>query len=111
MQVIAEVPNPDGQLRGGLFVKGLVRSRARHALQVPQTALRQWEAERRVGEVLVVVDGIAQPRRVVTGVVVDGAVEVVEGLAAGEVVVTRGGFAVQAGDRVTVVDQATRPAA
>lgn len=111
VQVIAEVPNPDERLRGGLFVKGRVRGGVRQGLQVPQAALREWVAERSSGEVLVVVDGVVQARRVVTGAVLDGAIEVVEGLQAGEEVVTRGGFNVQPGDRVTVVGRPARPAA
>lgn len=111
VQVIAEVPNSDGLLRGGLFVKGRIRGQARQVLLVPKVALRAWKAERGAGEVLVVVDGAAHLRTIATGGSNADAVEVRAGLSAGEEVITRGAFNVQPGDRVTVVGRGARPAA
>ncbi len=111
VQVIGEVANVDGALRGGLFVKGRIRVAARQALLVPKTALREWNAEKGAGEVLIVVDGTVRRRAVVTGASRADAVEVLEGVSAGEEVITRGAFNVQPGDRVTVVGQTASPAA
>ncbi len=107
VQVITEVPNPQGLLRGGMFVKGRVVGPARRGLLLPRAALRTFDAGRGLGQVWVVVNGVVQPRPVATGALQGDSVEVVEGLAAGDEVVTRGAFNVQPGDRVTVV---ARPA-
>lgn len=111
VQVITEIPNPGELLRGGLFAKGRVRGEARRGLLLPRASLRTWDAGRGVGEVWVVVDGVVQSRAVVTGRVRADTVEVVEGLAEGDEVVTRGAFNVQPGDRVTVVARQASPVA
>jgi RND family efflux transporter MFP subunit len=107
-KVIATVQNHDDALRGGLFVRGriVVSSRA-DVLQVPREALLNWNVATHAAEVFVIVDGQAEKRTVRTGVVSDGMVEIVEKLTAGEAVVTRGGFALRAGDRVTVAKSET----
>lgn len=110
VQVIAEVPNRDEVLRGGLFAKGRVRGEARQGLLVPRGALRAWDAGRSAGEVLLVVGGVVQSRSIVTGRMRADAVEVVEGLAEGDEVITRGAFNVQPGDHVTVAGRPPRAA-
>lgn len=103
LKVIAEVPNPDGVLRGGLYVSGVIETGARpDVLQVPREALQVWDVAARRAEVFVVADGVARRRRVATGAVSEATVEIVEGLAAGERVVTRGAFNLRDGDRVRV---------
>jgi membrane fusion protein, multidrug efflux system len=102
-KVVAEVPNPDGALKGGAFVKGtiLVANRP-DVLQVPVEALLDWNLEQQTANVFVVRGDQADKRVVKTGMSGGGSVEVVEGLQAGEQVVTRGGFAIGQGDRVVV---------
>jgi RND family efflux transporter MFP subunit len=102
-KVVVEVPNPDGQLKGGAFVKGrvVVATRA-DVLQIPREALLNWNVEQQTAEVFVVRGGQADKRVVKTGTSNGVAVEVISGLQAGEQVVTRGGFALQAGDKVAV---------
>jgi membrane fusion protein, multidrug efflux system len=103
VKIIAEVPNDDGALRGGIFVKGRILVGQRAAvLQIPRAALLSWDVERNVGEVFVVTNGLAERRSVRTGQTAGESVEVVEGLAAGDRVVTRGGFNLRPGDRVQV---------
>ena len=103
LKVIAEVPNPDGVLRGGLYVSGVIETGVRPGvLQVPREALQVWDVAARRAEVFVVADGAARRRPVVTGAVSEATVEIVEGLAAGERVVTRGAFNLRDGDRVRV---------
>jgi RND family efflux transporter MFP subunit len=102
-KVIAEVPNPGGLLRGGSFAKGriIVDSR-RDVLQVPREALVNWDLERKSAEVFVVRGSAADKRTVQTGMTTPAGVEVLSGLAPGDRVVVRGGFALRPGDTVVV---------
>ena len=101
--VVAEVTNPDGALRGGMFVKGEIQTgRRAGVLQIPRAALLSWDVERGAGEIFVVTGDVAERRAVRTGEVTGESVEVVQGVSAGERVVTRGGFNLRAGDRVEI---------
>lgn len=103
-RVIAEVPNPDGALRGGSFVKGQILVATRTGVvQVPRDALLNWNIERQSADVYVVRDGRAEKRTLKIGSVNGVAVQSLSGVAPGEQVVTRGAFALRPGDRVTVV--------
>ena len=102
-RVVVEVPNRDGLLKGGSFVKGrVVVANRPDVLQVPREALFNWNVQLQTAEVFVVRGDQADMRAVKTGTSNGVAVEVVSGLQAGEQVVTRGGFALQTGDKVTV---------
>ena len=102
-RVVAEVPNADGALKGGAFAKGhIVVSRRNGVLQVPREALLDWNLEARTANVFVIRDGKADRASVTTGAAGAGLVEIESGLQAGDRVVTRGGFALRPGDRVTV---------
>ena len=102
-KVIAQVPNADHQLKGGAFAKGRIILASRpDVLQVPREALLNWEVDRRTAEVFVVRNGQAEKKSVKTGSSSDGTVEIAEGLAAGDSVVVRGGYALRPGDRVAV---------
>jgi len=102
-RVVVEVPNRDGLLKGGSFVKGrVVVANRTDVLQVPREALLNWNVEQQTAEVFVVRGDQADLRVVKTGTSNGVAVEVVSGLQAGEQVVTRGGFALRAGDKVAV---------
>jgi multidrug efflux pump subunit AcrA (membrane-fusion protein) len=102
-KIVAEVPNPDGALKGGAFVKGTILVANRPGvLQVPVEALLNWNLEQQTADVFVVRGDQADKRVVKTGSSGGGSVEVVSGLQAGEQVVTRGGFAIGQGDRIVV---------
>jgi membrane fusion protein, multidrug efflux system len=102
-QVIAEVPNDGGLLRGGSFVKGsIVLATRPNVLQVPREALLNWNVEQQAAEVFVIKGDQVEKRPVKLGVNSGASVEVVSGLAAGDQVVTRGGLGLGQGDRVTV---------
>jgi membrane fusion protein (multidrug efflux system) len=102
-KVTAEVPNADGALRGGLFVKGrIILSRRPGVIQVPREAMLNWNVSQNTATIFVVRNGQADERRVQTGAANGAAVEIVSGLHAGETVATRGAFALKNGDRVTV---------
>jgi RND family efflux transporter MFP subunit len=103
VRVVADVPNEAEELRGGLFAKGRILTGKRTAvLQVPRTALQAWDLARRQAEVFVAHDETAERRTVKTGAVLGEYVEVTDGLAAGELVVTRGAFHLRDGDRISV---------
>jgi membrane fusion protein, multidrug efflux system len=105
-RVIAEVRNTDAALKGGLFATGrIVVSSRQGVLQVPRAALLNWNLAAGTAEVFVVRDGKAEKRQVKTGRDAGPMVAIDTGLAGGEQVVTRGGFALKAGDRVTVTGE------
>ncbi len=84
----AQIANPDGRLRPGQFAKLILQDEANaKGLLVPEQALMQAGEERFV---YTVVDGAAKRTVVKTGARVPGKVQVVEGLKAGDVVITAG---------------------
>jgi membrane fusion protein (multidrug efflux system) len=84
----AQIPNPDGRLRPGQFAKLVLQDRGDdRGLLVPEQALLQAGEERYVWTV---VDGKAKKAVIKTGVRVPGKVQVLEGLKAGDVVITAG---------------------
>jgi membrane fusion protein, multidrug efflux system len=106
--LVAEVPNPTGELRGGLFARGRILTGERGALHVPRSALQNWQLETRAAEVYVVnAQELAERRTVRTGGELGERVEVEDGLQPGERVVSRGGFNVRHGERVRVVTHVT----
>lgn len=107
LKVIAEVPNVPEQLKGGLFAKGkIVTGFRRGVIQVPRGTLSALDLERHTGSIFVVEAGVAHRRDVSTGAVSGELVEVASGLKAGEQLVSRGGFTIKDGDRVTVAKSA-----
>lgn len=107
VRVVAQVPNPDGVLKAGLFVKGtIVTGRRLGVIQVPASAFLSWDVEAKKAE-LFVIDGTTARRTAIrTGDTFDGTVEVVEGLKAGDRVATRGAFNLSDGDSVSVTKSA-----
>lgn len=99
--VRARIQNSDGALRPGQFVRLVLKvDEVANALTVPEEALVP-----RGDQLLVfkVVDGKAQPAPVKVGKRLKGKVEVTEGLAAGDVVVTAGQMKLRPGVPVNVV--------
>jgi RND family efflux transporter MFP subunit len=102
-KVVAEVVNRDGALKGGSFVKGSITVAERTGvLLVPREALLNWNVEQQTADILVIKGDQADMRQVKTGRATAEAVEIVSGVQAEEQVVTRGGFAVRSGDKVTI---------
>jgi membrane fusion protein (multidrug efflux system) len=89
LRLKAELPNPDGRLRPGLFARvDLGVDRRADVSMIPEEAIL-YRADGSI--VFRVVDGNRVERRLIsTGVHLDGAVEVVQGLEGGDFVVTRG---------------------
>ncbi|MGZ8446237.1 MAG: efflux RND transporter periplasmic adaptor subunit [Candidatus Deferrimicrobiaceae bacterium] len=103
VKVVAEVENRQEVLKGGLFVTGrIVTGKRTGVLQAPRASLLSWNVGGRKASLFVVTDNVARLRQVATGVVSGEGVEIVSGLSAGEMVITRGGFNVRDGDRVKV---------
>ena len=103
--VRAELPNKDGGLRPGQFVRVLLEgSTWKDAIQVPQRAVMQGPQ----GNFVWVVDAEskAQPRPVVLGPLGDGAWLVQQGLQSGDRVVVDGGLKLAPGAAVTVAPDA-----
>lgn len=97
----ARIPNPDLLLRPGMFARvSLVLESRNDAVLVPEQALLP------VGDtqfVYRVVDGRAVHTKVVTGQRNDGNVEIVQGLKAGDTVITAGQIKVRDGAPVRVI--------
>ncbi len=102
-KVIVAVPNPDGALRDGAFVKGrLVVGDRPGVLLLPKEALLNWNLEKSQADLFVVAGDKAQKRSVTTGMGNGTSIEILSGVQQGEQVVVRGGFALRDGDRVVV---------
>jgi membrane fusion protein (multidrug efflux system) len=106
--VRANVPNPDGLLKPGMFLNvELVRDQ-RSAVVIPEEAL---VPEQNRQFVFVVAEGRAQKREVQIGARRPGSVEVVSGLARGERIVVEGTVKVRDGGAVRDLALAGAPGA
>lgn len=103
-RILAEVPNPEGVLRGGLYARGFVLVEEKpDALVLNKTALSNWNLERGTASVLVVDAGeTVRMQAIQTGLGLDDVIEVTSGLSGAERVIVRGGFNVREGDRVRI---------
>lgn len=106
--VRARVANADGPLRQGMFARiALELERRAEALTVPEEAIIGKDNQQLVFKV---VDGKVAPTPVKLGIRSKGRVEIVEGLKAGETVVTAGHMKVRPGMPVTVLPTAAAQA-
>jgi membrane fusion protein (multidrug efflux system) len=99
--VRAMVPNREQRLRPGLFARITVLLQLKEdALSVPEQAIvPQGDSQ----FVFKIVDGKVQLTKVVTGTRREGRVEIVEGLSAGDQVVTAGQLKIRDGTPVSIV--------
>lgn len=106
-KILAEVANPDGVLKGGVYARGRVTIEERaNVLTLPRTVLHNWDLQKSTARVFVVDDqGAAQLRSVSTGLSNEDVVEVTTGVGASDQVVFRGGFNLREGDRVQVSEK------
>ncbi len=103
VRVVAEVENTPEQLKGGLFVKGQILTGKRTGvIKIPRIALLTWNVAATKAEIFVVNENVAHRRTVRTGNISGDQVEIISGLASGQLVITRGGFNVKDGDKVNV---------
>ena len=104
VKITAEVQNISGQLKGGVFIKGRIITKKRvGVLKVPRIAFINWDVIGKKGELFLLKGDLAHRRRVETGKILADDVEVISGLSAGDLVITRGGFNVKDGDQVTII--------
>lgn len=109
VKVVAEVPNPADELRGGMFVRGeILLGRRENVLVAPREALLEWDVDRGTGAVFVVNGDVAHRRAVQTGQTAGDDVEIASGLEPGELVVARGAFNLRDGDKVFVASRANQ---
>ena len=107
-RVRAVIPNPEGALPAGMFMfLTLVLSEA-EAVTVPEEAVIAQAAETYV---YVVEDGAAVRRAVTTGQRQDGRIAILDGVAEGAQVVTRGTGRLRDGAAVNVLDEPATAAA
>ena len=103
----ARLPNPDNRLRPGLFARvALVLEQRENALMIPEQAMAPVGRKTFVYRV---VDGKAAMTQVTPGLRRPGQVEIVEGLNAGDVVVTDGQLKIRDGATVTVTPSPGSP--
>ena len=99
--VRARLPNADGQLRPGIFARiNMIIDRREQALVLPEEALVPRGNQRFVFRV---VDGKAVMTEVKIGLRETGQIEIVEGLSAGDLVITAGQAKVREGSAVNIV--------
>lgn len=102
LRVRVEVPNPDGLLKGGLFVEGVILGEGEtRAAALPATLLK---AQDRDAEIFVEDQGVARRHKVVLGPEQDGFRPVVSGLGLGAQVVDNGKDLVGEGSRLRVIN-------
>jgi membrane fusion protein (multidrug efflux system) len=104
--VRALIPNPSGLLKPGMFLTVRLSRGAVDALLVPEEALVPEQGDMFV---FVVKDGSAEKRLVHIGQRRVGDVQILDGLAAGELVVTEGAQKLRDGSAVTVQQPAAAP--
>jgi len=105
----AKVEQQDGPLRPGMFARvTLVLAERPQALMIPEEALIPKGDQQTVFKV---VDGKVVAAAVTTGLRTKGQVEIVQGLAAGETVITAGHIKVRPGMPVTALPAAAAAAA
>jgi membrane fusion protein (multidrug efflux system) len=107
-KVRAVLPNPEGALPAGMFMFLTLVLEENEAVTVPEEAVIAQAAETYV---YVVEGGAARRRPVATGQRQDGRIAILDGLAEGEVVVTRGIARLRDGAAVRVLNEPATAAA
>jgi membrane fusion protein (multidrug efflux system) len=100
VQVRANLPNPDGLLKPGMFLTVDLQRDRGDVLAVPEEAIVPERDQQFVFRIL---DGKAARQRVTLGRRVPGLVEITSGISAGDVLVTEGTQKLQDGTEVEIV--------
>jgi membrane fusion protein (multidrug efflux system) len=104
VKVRARLDNSALRLKPGLLMNVELLDERREALVIPESAVIHYQREHYVFLVVGESEKRVERRDITVGLRVPGFVEVLSGLAAGDVVVTEGLASVREGDRVTVRD-------
>ncbi|MCO6410708.1 efflux RND transporter periplasmic adaptor subunit [Hoeflea alexandrii] len=100
---MARISIADGEgLRAGMFADAQIIVAEREAITVPVTSVNMGNGS---ADVLRIEDGVASLTPVTTGIREGGRVEIVEGLAEGDLIVAKAGAFVRDGDRITPVEE------
>lgn len=105
--VRAQLDNPDAKLRPGMLLGVDLIALPREAVVVPEIAIQARGSRQYV--MVAAGDGVARERTVTVGSRRGGMVEIVEGLAKGERIVTDGLVKLRDGARITQVDVEGKP--
>jgi multidrug efflux pump subunit AcrA (membrane-fusion protein) len=108
MEVRVAVDNPGAKLKAGMFAKArIITEEKGNIVKIPVSAVVN-----RFGERFVFVADYSDPeapvarRRTITqGILIDGVLEVTQGLAPGEEVVVRGQTLLEDGSRINIVER------
>jgi HlyD family secretion protein len=92
----------DANLRAGMFAEAEIIVAEREAVTVPVTSVNRSTTGT---DVLKIENGIASRTSVSTGIREGGRLEIVEGLAPGDLIVAKAGAFVRDGDRITPVEE------
>ena len=93
------IPNPGGRLKPGMFARvRLVLAQRTNVVKVPLKAIREGNSY----VVFVATNGTATARSVTLGISDGVDVEIVSGVAAGEMVITRGNLGLEDGESIVV---------
>ncbi len=107
-RVRAVIPNPEGALPAGMFMFLTLVLSEDEAVTVPEEAVIAQAADTYL---YVVEDGLAERRAVTTGQRQDGRIAILQGIAEGETVVTRGTQRLRDGSPVKVLNEPATAAA
>ncbi|SOE18520.1 HlyD family secretion protein [Hoeflea halophila] len=92
----------DANLRAGMFADAEIIVASRDAVTVPVTSVNMTRSS---ASVLKIDDGVATRTAVTTGIREGGRVEIIDGLAEGDLIVAKAGAFVRDGDRITPVEE------
>jgi multidrug efflux pump subunit AcrA (membrane-fusion protein) len=114
MEVRVNVENPGARLKAGMFAKvRIITEQKQNIVKIPSNAMIQ-----RFGENYVFVaepDGgggyVARRRNVTPGILVDGVLEVQEGLSPRDEIIVRGQTLLDDGAKINIIDRVTTPGA
>jgi Cu(I)/Ag(I) efflux system membrane fusion protein len=103
VKVRAKVPDPNGELRPGIYLSGVIHGSGGTALAVPDTAVIDTGSRQLV--YVQTAPGSYEPRKVRVGRQASGFSEITEGLKAGEKVVTAANFFIDSESRIQAAGQ------
>ena len=107
MEIRVAVENPDAKLKAGMFAKArIITERKENIVKIPASAVVN-----RFGEQYVFVTDRADPaspvvrrQTIVSGIIIDGVMEIQQGLAPDDEIVVRGQTLLEDGSRVNIIE-------
>lgn len=106
-RIQAEVANPDGKLRGGVFARGkIIIEEKKQAITVPKNALFSLNIEKSTASVFVIQKpDVAVLKNITTGLATEEMIEVTSGITENDEIVIRGAFNLKDGTKVRISAQ------